>query len=140
MYLYVKINVGKIMRKLSTKVRRVLVLTAMFVVMASIPVMAAIDHPNRYMDTELTVYRANGEKRCVAKTIANTNEFIYSHLHLIITYNDSSEWDTYRDAIGKGCGAERTTSYEMDIDCFDTEHWVSNSNGDACNTHYMSSN
>ena len=37
MYLYVKINGGKIMRKLSTKVRRVLVLTAMFVVMASIP-------------------------------------------------------------------------------------------------------
>ena len=64
-----------------------------------------------------TVYRANGEKRCVAKTIANTNEFIYSHLHLIITYNDSSEWDTYRDAIGKGSVAERTTSYEMDIDC-----------------------
>ena len=107
------------MRKLSTKVRRVLVLTAMFVVMASIPVMAAIEYHD-YMDTELTVYRANGEKRCVAKTIANTNEFIYSHLHLIITYNDSSEWDTYRDAIGKGCGAERTTSYEMDIDCFDT--------------------
>ncbi len=40
MYQYVKINGGKIMRKLSTKVRRVLVLTAMFVVMASIPVMA----------------------------------------------------------------------------------------------------
>lgn len=140
MYQYVKINEGKIMRKLSTKVRRVLVLTAMFVVMASIPVMAAIDHPNRYMDTELTVYRANGEKRCVAKTIANTNEFIYSHLHLIITYNDSSEWDTYRDAIGKGSGAERTTSYEMDIDCFDTEHWVQNSReqvGDYCR---MSSN
>lgn len=89
---------------------------------------------------ELTVYRANGEKRCVAKTIANTNEFIYSHLHLIITYNDSSEWDTYRDAIGKGSGAERTTSYEMDIDCFDTEHWVQNSReqvGDYCR---MSSN
>ena len=32
------------MRKLSTKVRRVLVLTAMFVVMASIPVMAAIEN------------------------------------------------------------------------------------------------
>ena len=42
MYLYVKINGGKIMRKLSTKVRRVLVLTAMFVVMASIPVMMLI--------------------------------------------------------------------------------------------------
>ena len=102
------------MRKLSTKVRRVLVLTAMFVVMASIPVMAAIEYHD-YMDTELTVYRANGEKRCVAKTIANTNEFIYSHLHLIITY-------------------------EMDIDCFDTEHWVQNSReqvGDYCR---MSSN
>ena len=44
MYQYVKINGGKIMRKLSTKVRRVLVLTAMFVVMASIPVMAAIEY------------------------------------------------------------------------------------------------
>ena len=76
MYQYVKINGGKIMRKLSTKVRRVLVLTAMFVVMASIPVMAAIEYHD-HMDTELTVYRANGEKRCVAKTIANTNEFIY---------------------------------------------------------------
>ena len=65
MYQYVKINGGKIMRKLSTKVRRVLVLTAMFVVMASIPVMAAIEYHD-YMDTELTVYRANGEKRCVA--------------------------------------------------------------------------
>lgn len=31
------------MRKLSTKVRRVLVLTAMFVVMASIPVMTALN-------------------------------------------------------------------------------------------------
>ena len=130
MYQYVKINGGKIMRKLSTKVRRVLVLTAMFVVMASIPVMAAIEYHD-YMDTELTVYRANGEKRCVAKTIANTNEFIYSHLHLIITY---------KDAIGKGSVAERTTSYEMDIDCFDTEHWVQNSReqvGDYCR---MSSN
>lgn len=39
------------MRKLSTKVRRVLVLTAMFVVMASIPVMAAIEYHD-YMDTE----------------------------------------------------------------------------------------
>ena len=97
------------MRKLSTKVRRVLVLTAMFVVMASIPVMAAIEYHD-YMDTELTVYRANGEKRCVAKTIA------------------------------KGSVAERTTSYEMDIDCFDTEHWVQNSReqvGDYCR---MSSN
>ena len=139
MYQYVKINGGKIMRKLSTKVRRVLVLTAMFVVMASIPVMAS-NWVSWLYGYRATVYRANGEKRCVAKTIANTNEFIYSHLHLIITYNDSSEWDTYRDAIGKGSVAERTTSYEMDIDCFDTEHWVQNSReqvGDYCR---MSSN
>lgn len=127
------------MRKLSTKVRRVLVLTAMFVVMASIPVMAAIEYHD-YMDTELTVYRANGEKRSVSRTIANTSEFIYPHLHLTIIYNDGSDWEIYREAKGKGSGAEYTTSYEGDIDCFDTEHWVQNSRkqfGDYCR---MSSN
>lgn len=126
------------MRKLSIKVRRVLALATMFVVMASIPAMAAI-HYHEYMDTELTVYRAGGQKKCIAKTIANTNEFIYSHLHLIITYNDSSESDRYVEAKGKGVGADWTTSYD-DVDCYDTEHWVENSRSQIGEYCEMSSN
>ena len=124
------------MKKISTKVRRIL--ATMFVFMACTTVFATIHYVD-FMDCELTVYGGNGQKRCVAKTIANSSEFKYSYLDVTITYNDSSEYNTSRQAEGVGVGAVYYSHLD-DVDCFDTEHEVRNSINQVGNHYHMSSN
>lgn len=126
------------MKKISTKVRRIVVLATMFVFMACTTVFATIHYVD-FMDCELTVYGGNGKKRCVAKTIANSSEFKYSYLDVTITYNDSSEYNTSRQAEGVGVGAVYYSHLD-DVDCFDTEHEVRNSINQVGNHYHMSSN
>ncbi|MDD6333177.1 MAG: hypothetical protein PUB04_01775 [Clostridia bacterium] len=126
------------MKKISTKVRRVIVLVAMFVFMVCTTIFAAIHYVD-FMDCELTVYGGNGQKRCVAKTIATTSEFRYSFLDVTITYNDSSEHNISKNAEGVGVGAVYYSPLD-DVDCFDTEHEVQNSIEQIGNHYHMSSN
>lgn len=126
------------MKKISTKVKRVAVLSAMMIFMTCTTVFAQIDY-RLYMNTELTVTRASGLKKCVAQTIPKKTSYPFSYLDVTITYNDGSDYCCSRINSGVGIAAYYSCGYE-DIDCVDTYHCVKNTNNEIGDENNMSSN
>ncbi|MGN0318631.1 MAG: hypothetical protein ACI4E1_11945 [Lachnospira sp.] len=113
------------MKKLGTKVRRVVVLSTMMVFMTCTNVFAIADW-RTLMDCELTLNSVNGYKDCFAQTVANKSSYPFSYLDVEKYYYDGEERDYYKERYGVGVAAIYTCGYE-DIDCVVSNHYVKNS-------------